>query len=174
MVKEKLQIGDIFSLKLDNGEYAFGRCISKISFGHVVEIFDCFSDKNEFSISITEKRLFEPIPIDTWGLFGRRKKEGEWQVIEHQDNYTPVNVDYLCFWGMGGDKSTDTKLLGVFDNDCGNIPISKVNDINNRIQGVGLHFRIKDKGWENKVFLSRSPWGDTNVKKEIEKYVVIK
>ncbi|GAB0171118.1 Imm26 family immunity protein [Lysinibacillus sp. CTST325] len=166
--KSKFQVGDIFSLKLDNHEYAFGRCISQISLGHIVEIFDYFSEEIIFDTNITEKRLFEPIPIDTWGLFGKRKKEGIWKVIGHEDSFKPENVDYLRYWGMAAEKVTDTKLLGVFDNDCGNIEYSIVNGDEHRIQSGGLHFKIK--GRKNEVFLLRSPWGDIQVKEEIKKY----
>jgi hypothetical protein len=168
--KNKLCVGDIFSLKLDDGKYAFGRCIAEISIGHIVEIFDYYSDQNVFDTTITDTRLFEPIPIDTWGLFGRRKKEGEWKVIGHETEFTPKNVSHLRYWGCSGTKANTTKLLGVFDNEYEEIDIVKVNCIDNRKQLLGLHFKIKDKGWENIIFLLRSPWGDFAVKKEIEKY----
>ena len=166
--KSKFQVGDIFSVKQDNREYAFGRCISQISVGHIVEIFDYFSEENIFDTNITNKRLFEPVPIDTWGLFGKRKKEGIWKVIGHEDHFIPENVDHLRYWGMAAEKGTDMKLMGVFDNDCGDIKYSIVNGDEHRIQSVGLHFKIK--GRENEVFLLRSPWGDVQVKEEIKKY----
>ncbi len=164
--KGKFQIGDIFSLKLNNGEFAFGRCISEISLGHIVEIFNYFSEENKFNTTFTEQRLFEPIPIDTWGLFGRRKKEGNWQVIGHEENFIPKNVEHLRYWGMAGEKVTDTKLMNIFDKDCGDIEISKVNSIENRELQFGHHFKVK--GMEQEIFLLRSPWGDFDVQKEIE------
>jgi len=78
--KSKFQVGDIFSVKQDNSEYASGRCISQISLGHIVEIFDYFSEENIFDTNMINNRLFEPIPIDTWGFSvkERRNLDGNW------------------------------------------------------------------------------------------------
>jgi uncharacterized protein YijF (DUF1287 family) len=36
--------GDIFSFKMDDGRYGFGRIVSRISEGHIAEIFNRGAD----------------------------------------------------------------------------------------------------------------------------------
>lgn len=168
--KKKLKIGDIFSIKLDNNEYAFGRCMTEVIYGNVVEIFNYFSTEEKIDIPVTKERLFPPIIIDTFSLFKKRDRSGDWKVIGHEDDFELTNVDNLRFWGKMGEKVTDTTLIDIYDNIRGEIEISKVNSIENRIQSIGLHFRIKDEDKKDLIFLSYSPWNNMTVKNQIQRY----
>ena len=104
-VRQKLKVGSIFSVDLHNGKFAFGRCITKLSIGHLVEIFDYLSSHIELDSSKTQKRLFDPIIIDSYSLFSTKKKEGNWHIIEQQDTYIPTQVDHLKYtYGTGNER----------------------------------------------------------------------
>lgn len=90
--------GDLFCFKLDDGNYCFGRVMSKIMSGHVVEIFNFISKKPEITESdiAQSERAIPPVIIDTYSLFDR-KTEGEWRITGHQNNYKPTNIDDVFF-----------------------------------------------------------------------------
>lgn len=109
--------GDIFCFQLNNETYGFGRIISKIMTGHVVEIFDFVSS----SPSITEddikksNRKITPVVIDTYGLFDRKGyPNSDWRIIGHQNNYTPMNMDDIYF-SYGVENSC--YKVDIFNND---------------------------------------------------------
>lgn len=165
MKKERFKPGDIFRVGLDNDEYAFGRCLTKISYGHTVEIFKYFSKEPVFDLSITEERLLEPFPIDSFSFFFKREKKGDWKVLSEQADFIPHNVNHLRFYGMDGSTINKTTLLNISDKQVGEIDKS---EIEKAIHPVGRHFIIP--GYDGLVFLLYSPWNDFVVKKEIEKY----
>lgn len=102
--KLKLGIGDIFSIKLGNKEYAYGRALSKVSIGHCIEIFeyigsslDCYK-KVDF-----DQRLMTPQIIDSHSIFWLRD-EGEWELlVKGDESFRPSNIKSVRF--SYGDKS---------------------------------------------------------------------
>lgn len=107
--------GDIFCLKFDESNYYFGRVISKIITGHVVEIFDFVATTPELTEEDISKRIISPIVIDTYTLFDTKKEKGsDWRIIGHQNDYVPENVDDVYFvYGVGD----SCKKVDVFDNE---------------------------------------------------------
>ncbi|WP_426575548.1 immunity 26/phosphotriesterase HocA family protein (plasmid) [Xenorhabdus stockiae] len=105
--------GDIFCFRLDEEKYCFGRIISKITTGHVAEIFDFTANKPEMTESDISERAIPPIVIDTYSLFDKKIEKGsDWRIIGHQYNYVPKNVDDVFFvYGMGN----TCKKVDVFD-----------------------------------------------------------
>jgi len=100
--RERFKPGDVFYLELPDGRYAFGRCISKVSIGHIVEIFNYFSDKPVFDLGLTNERLFRPIPLDSWSVLRCNKRDGNWKVIGHDADFVPTNMeDALYVYGTG-------------------------------------------------------------------------
>jgi len=112
--KEKFKVGDIFCLEMQNGEFAFGRCLSKVSIGHMVEIFDYFSTEPKFKPSAVIERLFHPIVIDSWSVLRRRKsyREGNWNVIGFDEEFSP-NPDEDTFFTYG--TGPTRKKVNIFD-----------------------------------------------------------
>ncbi len=107
--------GDIFSFKLDEGRYCFGRIISKIVTGHVAELFyftSCFPEITEDKMA---KRIIPPVVIDTYSLFDKKIEKGsDWRIIGHQNNFTPENIENV-FFVYGVEDSC--KKVDVFDNE---------------------------------------------------------
>lgn len=90
--------GDIFCFQYAENTYGFGRVISRMDVGNIVEIFDFISEHPIISeMDIAEsRRMFYPVNLDLYSLFDR-KAEGEWRIIGHQENYVPVNMDNVYF-----------------------------------------------------------------------------
>lgn len=86
--RQKTKAGDLFAFKLDDGKFAFGRVVSKVSIGAVVELFDYFSDMPIFDYSKLGKWVTSPVTIDSYGLLDTGK-DGDWRVIGHTDDFTP-------------------------------------------------------------------------------------
>lgn len=106
--KEKFKIGDIFSIDLHNGEFAFGRCLTYVEYGHIVEIFDYFSTEETFEIEAVPLRLFPPILINSYTIFIKKKTgkdwEGNWKVISNDKNFVinDKDIDNVFFsYGTG-------------------------------------------------------------------------
>ena len=97
--------GDIFCFRVSDDEYRFGRIISKIKTGHVAEFFDYRSSTPEITSEkiSNSKRIFNPVVIDTYTLFDRKKEKGsDWRIIGTQGNYVPSNVENIYFaYGIG-------------------------------------------------------------------------
>ena len=97
--------GDIFCFKLDDKKYCFGRIISKITMGHVAEIFNYISSLPEITEHdiLNTHRLTKLIILDTYTLFDKKIEEGsDWRIIGHQDNFSPINVENTYFtYGVG-------------------------------------------------------------------------
>lgn len=107
--------GDIFCFELNEHKYCFGRVISKILTGHIVEIFDftlSSPDVTESDIN-KAKRIFLPVVIDTYGLFDRKGyPDSDWRIIGHHNNYHPEDIDNVYFtYGVGN----ACKKVNVFD-----------------------------------------------------------
>lgn len=104
--------GDIFCFKLSASSYVFGRVISKIMTGHVVEILgepkSC-PEVNDSDI-LSFSRKVPPFVLDSYSLFDR-KLEGEWRVVGRQNNFAPEKVGDVYFtYGMAG----SCKKVNVF------------------------------------------------------------
>jgi hypothetical protein len=112
--KQKLEVGSIFSINIGRGKFVFGRCLIKVSIGHLIEVFDYISKEEKFDVSITEERLFEPVIIDSYSLFEAKRKEGNWNIITKTDNFTPTNIEHLRYtYGTGPNRF----LTDVFGNE---------------------------------------------------------
>lgn len=104
--------GDIFCFKLSDSSYAFGRVISKIMTGHVVEILGEPKSGPEVSGSeiLSSTRKVQPFVLDSYSLFDR-KLEGEWRVVGRQTDFTPENIEDVYFtYGVAG----SCKKVNVF------------------------------------------------------------
>lgn len=86
--RQKPKPGDIFCFRLDETQFGFGRIVSQIFIGLVVEIFDYFSKQPVFDYSRLGQRLIDPIIIDGFSLF-ERMLEGDWRIIGSISDYTP-------------------------------------------------------------------------------------
>jgi hypothetical protein len=103
--RQRFDVGSIFSIDLDSGKYAFGRCLVKMSIGHLVEIFDYLSETESFNSEQSHKRLFDPIIIDSYSLFLGKRQEGNWHVIEQQKSFVPTEIEHLGFvYGTGNER----------------------------------------------------------------------
>jgi len=109
--------GDIFSF-LKDGTYRFGRIMTKNRLGHVAELFEYYSNEPDPSKLTSTKRVGYPIILDSYSLFDR-KREGDWRVVGHQEDYVPPQDEPMRFTlGMGG----GCKKVDIFDNET---PISE-------------------------------------------------
>ncbi|MEE7569548.1 immunity 26/phosphotriesterase HocA family protein [Citrobacter werkmanii] len=139
--------GDIFCFQQNEERYFFGRIISKIMTGHVVEIFNYSSNQpsiDEQTINSSE-RLFSPIVIDTYGLFDRKiYNESDYRIIGHQNNYTPTHLEHIYFT-YGIDKWC--KKVDIWGNET---PITSE---------------------EAKTIPDLSPYGDYDIKQLLKEYL---
>lgn len=137
-----IKAGDIFSFQYNEQQYCFGRIISEITTGHVVEIFNYISEYpiiNEYDIE-KSSRLIDVFIIDSYGLFDRKYK-GDWRIIGHQENYIPSNVENVYFT-YGIDKWC--KKIDIYGNET-SIPKE-----------------------EQSKYIKISPKGDESVKKMVQ------
>lgn len=110
---DKVLPGDIFCFEFDVDKYFFGRIMSRNSLGHVAEIFRPSVNAPDFATFHGFTRFFEPIILDSYGLF-ERKSKGDWRVIAHQDGYvTPEDEAIKFAYGSPG----SCKLVDIFDNE---------------------------------------------------------
>ncbi|GAA0724027.1 hypothetical protein GCM10009430_28140 [Aquimarina litoralis] len=116
MPKQKkitLESGDVLGIDLGNSEYAFARVLSKVSIGHCIEIFDHIGNKSDDYKNINfDSRLLQPQIIDSHSLFWLGK-EGNWSVLEKQEDFSPSSDEKTKF--EYGDKSNPT-LIDIFGN----------------------------------------------------------
>lgn len=137
--KIKLNSGDVFSIKLDNNEFAFGRALKKVDIGFVIEIFDFFSNSNnDYDKAVNKSRLFHPQPLDSHSIFWLRN-EGEWNLLGHTNDFF-VEEDIYFVYGPKGEQ--------------------KLIDIN------GNEKPISDE--ESKKYFRYSPKGDIEIKRLIK------
>ncbi|MEN3752093.1 immunity 26/phosphotriesterase HocA family protein [Mangrovibacter sp. SLW1] len=107
--------GDIFCFRINDNKYAFGRIVSKITTGHVAEVFDLFLPKPiiEGKEIINAQRAFPPLVIDTYGLFDKKiETNGDWRIIGHQESYTPKDMDGVYFAFGIGDSCKKKDIFG--------------------------------------------------------------
>lgn len=79
--------------------------MAKVSIGHLVEIFDHFSDDASWDFDQPLIRLFDPVIIDSYSLFRAHKQEGHWTVLGCQTGFVPVGPDDLKFaYGTGNQR----------------------------------------------------------------------
>ncbi|MGS0897311.1 immunity 26/phosphotriesterase HocA family protein [Burkholderia stagnalis] len=139
-----IKTGDLFSFVLGNGKYGFGRIISPISLGHVVEFFDHIADDPDLNINdiVKLKRLKKPVVLDSYSLFDR-KVEGDWRIIAHQEKFDPTNIGGIFFaYGDGAGRR--------------------------KIDLFGSESPVSEK--EAKTLPFYSPLGDVDVKREIYEF----
>ncbi|WP_338815840.1 Imm26 family immunity protein (plasmid) [Bernardetia sp. Wsw4-3y2] len=79
--KEKLEIGDLFSIDLQNGKYAFGRAVALMDLGPVIEVFSYIGNSAEEHTKVDiNKRLFPQWQIlDAHSIFWIGN-EGNWNI----------------------------------------------------------------------------------------------
>lgn len=86
--KYKVKAGDIFSFKINDGRYCFGRVINDTSNGTFVEIFNYISDKPILDYTKMEEWLLEPLMIFTPDTLEDPKNK-DWQIIGNTHDYEP-------------------------------------------------------------------------------------
>lgn len=86
--KQKVAPGDIFSYKLADGRFGFGRIISDASLGAFAEIFDYFAEQPVFDYTRLDQWLVPPVPIESYSLLEVRSM-GDWRIIGHTPDFVP-------------------------------------------------------------------------------------
>lgn len=86
--KQKVQPGDIFSYKMNDGRFGFGRIVTLTSIGAFAEIFDHFAPQPVCDFSKLGKWLVPPVPIESYSLLEMRSI-GDWRIIGHTVNFVP-------------------------------------------------------------------------------------
>ncbi|UAY97063.1 immunity 26/phosphotriesterase HocA family protein [Dickeya dadantii] len=107
--------GDIFCFRINDNKYGFGRIISKITAGHVAEVFNLFLSEPiiEDDEIIHAERAFTPLVIDTYGLFDKKvEPNGDWRIIGRQEDYTPKDMDGVYFSFGIGDSCKKKDIFG--------------------------------------------------------------
>ena len=121
-----LKVGDIFMLSLDDGTYAAGRLLSKVStLGWGVEFFDLLLPKPEVTAAQIEsaKRIGKPVIINDYILFDCKKilhkpsgewlHYGDWRIVGHHHGFVPGEErDVFFTYGLGPFWKVD-----LFDNE---------------------------------------------------------
>lgn len=122
--------GDIFCFTFDKEKYYFGRIISKFIVGHVAEILNFISespsiDENKIK---SAKSLIPPFIKDSYLLFDKKyESDSDWQIIGHQENYKPTNMDdvYFSYGAENSRKKIDIwgNEYSITEKESMNIPI---------------------------------------------------
>lgn len=84
----KVEPGDVFAFRLDELSFGFGRVVSLVSIGAVVEIFDCIAAQPIFDYSRIDHWLIAPTTIGTHALFEARS-QGDWRVVGETAGFVP-------------------------------------------------------------------------------------
>lgn len=90
--------GDLFAFSLGDGKFGLGRIVSKISVGHIAEVFDVVAnspDVHDFDVN-TACRAMPPVILDSYSLFDK-KSEGDWRIIAHDEGFVPSNMENVFF-----------------------------------------------------------------------------
>lgn len=111
----KVNPGDIFAYKLDNGRFGFGRVVRNVSIGSIAEIFDYFSDQPIFDHSKKKKWLIPPVPIDSYLLL-EVKKMGDWRIIENDPNFVP-GEEYASLRFVYGTPPNALMQTDIYENE---------------------------------------------------------
>jgi len=90
--------GDIFVFKLNDEYFGFGRILTKVSLGHVAEIFDSILTSPTVTPELLSSvsRLGTPVVLDTYSLFDKRL-EGDWQIVAHDSEFCMGDTDNVYF-----------------------------------------------------------------------------
>jgi hypothetical protein len=113
--RQKSKPGDIFAFMLDNGKFGFGRVVSIVSIGAVIEIFDYISDQPIFDYSKLGKWLVEPLTINNYGLLDA-KKDGDWRIIGHTADYVP-GTEFKNIRFVYGTPPHSLTAVDIYDNE---------------------------------------------------------
>ncbi|MDR1850346.1 MAG: immunity 26 domain-containing protein, partial [Zoogloeaceae bacterium] len=114
-MRRYLKVGDIFMLSLDDGTYAAGRLLSKVStLGWGVEFFDLLLPRPEVTAEQIEsaKRIGKPVIINDYILFDCKKIRiqstgewvhyGDWRIVGHHHGFVPGEErDVFFTYGVG-------------------------------------------------------------------------
>jgi Immunity protein 26 len=124
--RNKINPGDLFSFRLDDNSWGFGRIVSRITDGHVAEIFKYFANEPVLDSGKTYDRFMPPVVLDAYSLF-QLKREGDWGFVGSTPDYAPdaVIAQVRFAWGSSGDqKATDIydKYLPVSDQEAKSLP----------------------------------------------------
>ena len=95
--KIRLSTGDIFSIDIGGGEFAFARVIAKDDLGDVIEVFNYFSHKkDDYDKAIQKERLHYPHIIDSYSIFF--VGEEGFDIVKNGDgNFVPEDYSELKF-----------------------------------------------------------------------------
>lgn len=97
-----IQAGDVFSIPLSDGTYAFGRLMNAKDGATIAEFFRTRRDTAEFSPDILRTgRLFGPVGILVGDIEYRNRKR-PWKVIHRDMEYYPKDLYDWQFYGGGG------------------------------------------------------------------------
>ncbi|MBX8827214.1 Imm26 family immunity protein [Ochrobactrum sp. SFR4] len=109
----KPAIGDIFSFKVADELYAFGRLVSELRAGTIAEIFNYTSTQPILDPSFTVEWLIKPVLLNSFILLDQ-KSEGQWDIISKDPDYKPDKrfKDVFFSWK---DYKNEHKLEGVFE-----------------------------------------------------------
>lgn len=90
--------GDIFLFELREGAFGVGRVVSKVSIGHIAEVFDTIVTTPDIqSLDIGSlHRAMPPVILDSYSLFDR-KSEGDWRIVAHEEDYLPSGMENVFF-----------------------------------------------------------------------------
>lgn len=111
-VLRSIKPGDIFMFKIEDEKFGTGRIMSKVDFGHVAELLDCFSDSPQVSAEALQgaKRIGHPIVLASYTLFDK-KLTGDWRIVAHEDGYS-VSAREQIFFSYGAGMSF--KRIDIF------------------------------------------------------------
>lgn len=107
--------GDIFLFRLNEERFGVGRVLSKIDLGHVVEFFHEVLEQPVVDSDVVRRahRVGAPIIIDSYSLFDK-KLEGDWRIVAHQENFSPLGNEGTYFaYGAGN----SWKKVDIFGNE---------------------------------------------------------
>jgi hypothetical protein len=139
--------GDIFAFRMDDCRYGFGRIISRISEGHVAEIFNHFASEPKLSDANVLDRFLPPVILNSYGMF-QVKQDGDFGIIGSTPNYLPdpvIEKSKFAFGSKGNFKSID-----VFGNER---PISDS-------EGMQLPLRSPFNDWFLKKYVEHALKGE--------------
>ena len=171
-MRRYIKRGDIFCFRYDEKRYCFGRIIELITVGGLVEIFEFISNNPSIDVETIEKtpRLLPPIIISIYDLFDT-KREGDWRIIGHQDDYKASDYDkiYLSF-GLNGDwkkKDLYGNVTRISDEEHCNYILCSPN-MDNKVKNMLIEFFGEPIEKEKDKELKES-----NKKKNINNYLHI-
>ena len=113
--RQKVTPGDIFSYRLDDGRFGFGRIVANVSIGAIAEIFDYFSRQPIFDHSKEKTWLVPPVPIESYSLL-EVGDLGDWRIIEHQTDFVPGD-EYATLRYVYGTPPFALTVTDIYENE---------------------------------------------------------